>query len=45
MTGAMGEKAIYVENEIKADVERVCQSTQNPALYPRRDLARRATEA
>lgn len=34
----MGENAIYVEIEIKADVERVWQLTQNPAQHPRWDL-------
>jgi len=34
----MGDKAIYVEIEIRADVDRVWQLTQDPEQHPRWDL-------
>lgn len=34
----MGDKAIYVEIETKADADRVWQLTQDPAQHPRWDL-------
>ncbi|MDJ0325343.1 SRPBCC family protein [Cryobacterium sp. PH31-AA6] len=34
----MGDKAIYVEIEIKANADRVWQLTQDPAQHPRWDL-------
>lgn len=34
----MGDKAIYVDIEVRADVDRVWQLTQDPAQHPRWDL-------